>query len=88
MSKLNKLYTSAYVKASWAGNKIRNRADEVVKDESGMEIIAVVLIIVIVIALAVAFRGYITDFFKKIWEKIFGDAQSGGFTNVRGFNAP
>lgn len=81
MSRFNRMCTSAYVKASWAGNKLKERTQKVIEDESGMEIIAVVLIIVIVIALAVLFREYIMDFFKSIWKKINSDAESGGFTS-------
>lgn len=81
MSRLNRMCTSAYVKASWAGNKLKERTQKVIEDESGMEIIAVVLIIVIVIGLAVLFKDKITEFFESIWKKISGDAESGGFTS-------
>lgn len=80
MSRLNRMCTSAYVKASWAGNKLKERTQKVIEDESGMEIIAVVLIIVIVIGLAALFHEYIEDFFKSIWNKITGEADKGGFT--------
>ena len=80
MSRLNRMCTSAYVKASWAGNKLKERTQKVIEDDSGMEIIAVVLIIVIVIALAVLFREKIMAFFESIWAKITGDADEGEFT--------
>ena len=80
MSRFNRMCTSAYVKASWAGNKLKERTQKVIEDESGMEIIAVVLIIVIVIGLAVLFKDKITAFFESIWNKITDDGSSGGFT--------
>lgn len=85
MDKFNYACTYAYVRGAnalaQAKNKLRERVDAVVKDESGMEIIAIILILVIVLALVIIFRKQITDLVKAIWDKIWGEV---GETGIEG----
>lgn len=75
MENINRLCVSAYVKGQAAikaaGQKVRDSARQVVEDESGMEIIAIVLILVIVVALVVIFRKNIMNLINAAWNKIF-----------------
>lgn len=79
MNSLNYACTYAYVHGKSAvqtcGRKIRERVEEVKNDESGMEIIAVILIIVVVLALVVIFRKNIMRLAKNIWNSIFNQGE-------------
>lgn len=81
MDKFNYICTYAYVRGTSAlksaSEKLKNRVNKVVNDESGMEIIAVIIILAIVLAIAVIFRtqiknlvttiiGWITDSEKEL----------------------
>ena len=72
MDKFNYICTYAYVRSTSAlksaSEKLKNRVNKVVNDESGMEIIAVIIILAIVLAIAVIFRTQI----KKLVTTIFG----------------
>ncbi|MBE6874445.1 MAG: hypothetical protein E7493_11155 [Ruminococcus albus] len=74
MNKFNHACTYAFIHGGSAvksaGRKVRDRINEVKNDESGMEIIAVVLILVVVIALAVVFKDNIAKIFNNLWDKI------------------
>lgn len=76
MNSLNYAMTYACVHTANAvrslAEKTRQRVDEFRRDESGMEIIAVVLILVVVIALAIIFHKNIASLFNSIWSGIFG----------------
>lgn len=89
MNKINYACTYAFVHGNSAvknmGRKLKNRVEEVKNDESGMEIIAVVLILVVVIALAVIFKDNITKIFNTLWSKI-ADALNGS-SNSETFSA-
>lgn len=80
MKNINRLCVSAYVKGQAAikaaGQKVRDRARQVVEDESGMEIIAIILILAIVIALIVIFRKQLADIINKIFGKVAGDTNA------------
>lgn len=75
MNEFNYACTYAYVHGVSAmkslGRRFKERVEEVKRDESGMEVIAVVLILVVVIALVVVFRHKIVDIFTTLWDKIF-----------------
>ncbi len=75
MGKLNEVITFGYLSAvramKSAGNKVKERIDRIRNDESGMEIIAVVLILVVVLTLVVVFRKNIMKFASDIWEQVF-----------------
>ena len=77
MNSLNYAMTYACVHTANAvrslAAKTRQRAREFRRDESGMEIIAVVLILLVVVALAVIFHKNIASFFNTLWDKIFGE---------------
>ena len=90
MNKINTMCTYAYVHGGTAiknaGRKFVKRINEVKNDESGMEVVAVVLILVVVVALAVIFRKQIVGIFETLWNKIFGElndgkSNEGGFTD-------
>ena len=88
MDKFNYACTYVYVRSTnalqSAAAKLRERVDKVVNDESGMEIIAVILILVIVLGIAVVFREQITTFVNKIFKRIgedTGKLDDGGFVN-------
>lgn len=74
MDKFNYLCTYAYVRGTGAlrsaREKIRERVDEIRNDESGMEVIAVILILVIVVALILIFKKQIMDLVEKVWNSI------------------
>lgn len=74
MDKFNYACTYAYVRCTNALDaakaKVKKRVDEVVNDESGMEIIAIILILVVVIALVIIFRKEIVALVEKIFGKI------------------
>ena len=76
MEKLNNACLAAYVYGKSAacsfGRSVKNRVKGVANDESGMEIIAIVLILVVVIGLVIIFREKIFKFFGDIWDAIFG----------------
>lgn len=78
MDKFNYLCTYAYVRGTGAlrsaREKIRERVDKVRNDESGMEVIAVILILVIVVALILVFRKQLWDLVGKVWSNINEDA--------------
>ena len=82
MDKFNYARTYAYVRCTnafaSAKNKLRKRVDAAVNDESGMEIIAIILILVIVLALVIIFREQIGNLVKKIWDKIWGEVDDTG----------
>lgn len=70
---MSKLANKLYFKALSAKDKMVN----LVKSESGeTNLVAIILILAIVIALVVIFRGYLTDIFESIWNKIKGDVGS------------
>lgn len=80
MNKFDRACTYAYVHGRSAMNnmceKIKQRTNEYVHDESGMEIIAIVLILVVVIALVIVFKDKIAALFNSIWGKIDEDSSS------------
>lgn len=80
MNKFNYACTYAYVHGASAVksgmNKLQNRVKAVAADESGMEIIAIILILVVVIGLVILFKDYIFQLFENIWNSIFEDASS------------
>lgn len=88
MENINRLCVSAYVKGQAAlkaaGQKVRDRARQVVEDESGMEIIAIVLILVIVVALVVIFRKNIMALINAAWDKIFNPESTPNPTATKG----
>lgn len=71
MDKFNYICTYAYVRSTSAlksaSEKLKNRVNKVVNDESGMEIIAVIIILAIVLAIAVIFRDQIQTLVGKIF---------------------
>lgn len=77
MAKINEAFTflclSSMRMLKMAGNKIKDRVDEVRRDESGIEVVAVVLILVIVLGLVIIFKNNIKDLLQSLWEKIFSD---------------
>lgn len=85
MDKFNYICTYAYVRGTSAlksaSEKLKNRVNKVVNDESGMEIIAVIIILAVVLAIAVIFRKQIQSLVKTIFnwitkseEELNGDA--------------
>ena len=74
MSGLNDAITCAYLNVRRTmkkiGRKVHDRFEEFKNDESGMEIIAVVLILIVVIALGVVFRKAIGNLFTSLWEAV------------------
>lgn len=74
MNSLDYAVTYAFVHTKSAmqtlARKTHERVQEFRNDESGMEIIAVVLILLVVIALAVIFRKALGDFFSSLWKSI------------------
>lgn len=94
MDKFNYACTYAYVRCTnafaSAKNKLRKRVDAVVNDESGMEIIAIILILVIVLALVIIFREQIGTLVENIWNKIWkevGDTGIDGEEHVVTYNS-
>ena len=85
MNSFDYAVTYAYVHTKSAMHRLaqrtRERVEEFKNDESGMEIIAVVLILIIVIALAVIFRKAIGNLFSSLWDAI-KDALKGNDTDV------
>lgn len=79
MEKLNNACVYAYVHGKSAvsslGRKAKERVLAAANDESGMEIIAIILILVIVIGLIIIFRDNIMDIFTRIWDAIFGESE-------------
>ena len=77
MAKINEAFTflclSSMRMLKMAGNKIKDRVDEVRRDESGIEVVAVVLILVIVLGLVIIFKNNIKDLLQSLWEKILSD---------------
>lgn len=90
MDKFNYACTYAYVRCTNALDaakaKVKKRVDEVVNDESGMEIIAVILILVIVLAIVIIFRKQIVALVNSIMEKL--NEQSEKLQEDPGFNDP
>ena len=88
MDKLNYACTYAYVHGTSAvksfGRKAKKRVQVAASDESGMEIIAIVLILVIIIGLVIIFREKIADLFSSIWNAIFGEKDKVTDTNLNG----
>lgn len=85
MDKFNYICTYAYVRGTSAlksaSEKLKNRVNKVVNDESGMEIIAVIIILAVVLAIAVIFRKQIQSLVTTIFnwitkseEELNGDA--------------
>ncbi len=74
MDKFNYACTYAYVRGinalSMAKNKIKERVDAVVNDESGMAIIEIILILVIVLAIVIIFRKQIGELVNNIFGKM------------------
>ncbi|MCR5122711.1 MAG: hypothetical protein K6B74_09860 [Ruminococcus sp.] len=74
MNSVNYALTYSYVHGKSAMKNLaqntKKRVEEFKNDESGMEIIAVVLILIIVIALAVVFRKAIGNLFVQLWASV------------------
>ncbi len=49
----------------FAKNKFR---EKFIKDESGMEVITIIIIIAVVLVIGFMFRDYITSFVKDLWK--------------------
>ena len=69
-------YLSAVNALEGARQKVRKTVEEVAKDESGMEIIAVILILAVVIALVVIFRKNIANIVNAIFGQITQDTNA------------
>jgi Flp pilus assembly pilin Flp len=80
MSKLAEVGLNLGAKAQMAAWRAQSRARRFGKDESGMEMIAVVIIVVIVVALGLVFRDRISEFFNNLWDQISG--KEGEFSNI------
>lgn len=91
MNSLNYAMTYACVHTANAvrslAEKTRQRVDEFRRDESGMEIIAVVLILVVVIALAIIFHKNIAKLFNGLWTAIFGGINGNSEPDVSSLGA-
>jgi len=73
MNKFDECCTRAWVGSQTAADKAKDRARAFGRDESGMEMIAVVIILVIVVALGVLFRDAIGTLFRTLWGQISGE---------------
>lgn len=60
-------YLSAVNALEGARQKVRKTVEDVAKDESGMEIIAVILILAVVIVLVIIFRNNIANIVNAIF---------------------
>lgn len=56
--------------------KVKNRFDELMDDESGMGTIEIVLILVVLIALVIVFKSQITSLLDSVFGQINKDAES------------
>lgn len=74
MDKFNYICTYAYVRGTSAlrsaSSKLKDRVNKVINDESGMEIIAVIIILAVVLAVAIIFRDKIQILVNKIFGQI------------------
>lgn len=86
MDKFNYICTYAYVRGTSAlrsaSSKLKDRVNKVINDESGMEIIAVIIILAIVLAVAIIFRKQIQELVTNIIAGIKRDSNSLGDAGI------
>lgn len=58
----------------WKLECIKNRVKDVLKDESGIGVVEVILILVVLIGLVIIFKSQLTSLVQTIFEKITSES--------------
>jgi hypothetical protein len=73
---MNDLLLRGYIGFTDMASRMLEKGKKIRKDESGMEVIAIVIIVAIVVALGLLFWDAIQKFFTSLWEQVAGSGDA------------